>query len=454
MLRAAKKSRSVEARESRYSVGVDLLGKERSIIASVRRLPWRFLRSVEKRTVDRLSPKLQWFAKLYVYGKKRRLIAVSKYAEMGNFQKIVVAGAKVTEITEPQFVGFSPDIDPTPRRLIEPEVAILEYENSSVLAGTDFVFQGRYCIHSDLFVPRRDFPMVENFGEARIFPDSGVIVSGIFEPPARMEAAISLLGQCAGSYAHFMSEVLPKLLIIDERSEYDGIPVLVDAWIDPALVQILECFNLKRRKILRVVFRRPVLAKRLITVSPTSYTPPELRDIIEGRPKPKLAPDIHKFSTFALSLVRRAGRQVSPNPASWVGEKLYIRRSASMNGRVIVNDANIEACVQRAGFSVIDPVTLTIQEQIAAFRNAKVVIAPVGGSLVNTLFAEPGCKIICLSAFFKNAEYDYHAQMQKALGHEVRFVVGPQLPNQTVHIMHRNYRISMDDLMDAIRLMS
>jgi capsular polysaccharide biosynthesis protein len=417
----------------------------------------RLLRSIRKRTLDKMGSHTRWLANYHIYGKRFNLVRASDHAKSNVVQGIVVSLGRSTAIAAPSFIGYSPQIDLAPRALVEPKISILEYHDATVLAGTDFVLKGRACIHADLFDPARDYPMAEHFGELRIFPRRRQLVHSRLDPPVQMKEAISLLGQCAGSYAHFMTEVLPKLMIVDKQPEYDGFPILLDAWINPSFFKIIERFNFTRRKIFLVAMRQPVRAERLITVSPTAYTPPELRDIMAGLPKPRLPPNTHQFSTHAISLVRAAAYKVSAQPATWIGEKVYLRRPiGAMNMRGIVNDANIEALALRSGFDLVDPGTLSIQEQIATFRKAKVVISPIGGSLVNLMFAEPGSKIICFSAYFKDAEYDYHSQMMKALGHDIQFVVGPHLSNQSQnhHILHRDYRISMDDAAQAIEIMT
>lgn len=456
-LLSSSKEISLIDEQSPESLVLEKWPKDRTVRSSLRRLPNRLLRSLRKRTFDKYAPKARWLLKHYLYGPNLNLVNFSTFASKSAAVKsIPIFPASEIQSGDPKFIGYHPKIDPFERKVISPAVAIIEYRDAMAISGTDFVIKGKTCIHPDLFVPKRDYPMAEHFGEMRLFPDDGQMVHCSFEPPIEMEAAISIMGQCAGSYAHFMSEVLPKLAIVDQRSEYDGIPLLIDSWLDHTLVRIIERFNVKRRPILKVFIRRPVRAKRLITVTPTSYTPPELRDVINGLPKPKIEPSTHKFSADALRLVRDAAHKIVPEPANWIGEKLYLRRRPSWqgNGRGILNEGNIVDLAVRAGFDPIDPSSLTIEEQIAAFRKAKVVIAPIGATLVNLMFAEPGCKIICLSAFYKNAEYDYHAQMQKAFGHDIRFVVGPHLPNQFHHIMHRDFRIPMSDVAEAIKIMS
>ena len=57
-----------------------------------------------------------------------------------------------------------------------------------------------------------------------------------------------------------------------------------------------------------------------------------------------------------------------------------------LNGRHIINESDLIPQLQPLGFSVIDPGTLPLSEQIARFSRASIVVGPHGSGLTNTLF--------------------------------------------------------------------
>ena len=307
----------------------------RQHLASLARLPMRLSRSIRKRV-----PKALWRIRHYFRGETLSLISLSDFTKQHPGVKLFrVSDARKTPIRQPAFVAFAPKIDRSKRFLVEPQINVVEHRDATALAASDFILRDGYCIHPDQFVPERDVCMSERYGVTKLDLRKRQM-QHVFEVSLHMKAAISLLGQCAGNYAHFLTEVLPKLPVIDQIPAYKGLPILVD----------------------------------------------------------------DRIHHFAL----------------------------------------------RSGFDLLEPSSLTIQEQIDAFRDVEEVIAPIGAALANLVFTKPGCKVTCLSAYFDGGEYDYWSTLMAALGHELKFVVGPQIETPGGHPLHHDYRISMSDLAAAI----
>ncbi len=362
-----------------------------------------------------------------------------------------VSDARKTPIRQPAFVAFAPKIDRSKRFLVEPQINVVEHRDATALAASDFILRDGYCIHPDQFVPERDVCMSERYGVTKLDLRKRQM-QHVFESSLHMKAAISLLGQCAGNYAHFLTEVLPKLPVIDQIPAYKGLPILVDDRIHQNHIEAIKLFNTKGREIVRVQSGHPVRCERLISISPVACAPPEYRTFVEQNKMPVIPPDAYEFSTYALSLLREKARSTPEPKTNWIGKRVYIKRRALSygNDRNIINASNVEDFALRSGFDLLEPSSLTIQEQIDAFRDVEEVIAPIGAALANLVFTKPGCKVTCLSAYFDGGEYDYWSTLMAALGHELKFVVGPQIETPGGHPLHHDYRISMSDLAAAI----
>jgi capsular polysaccharide biosynthesis protein len=79
------------------------------------------------------------------------------------------------------------------------------------------------------------------------------------------------------------------------------------------------------------------------------------------------------------------------------GSKIYISRRggiAAKRNRHCINEEEVQKAVQMLGFEIVVPDTLTVEEQIAAFANAKFVIGPAGAGLFNCVFCRPLTKLI------------------------------------------------------------
>jgi hypothetical protein len=64
--------------------------------------------------------------------------------------------------------------------------------------------------------------------------------------------------------------------------------------------------------------------------------------------------------------------------------------------RPLANEADVEQVFAADGFEVIYPETLTFEEQLALFGQARIVAGPAGSALHNLLFCRPGTPLICL----------------------------------------------------------
>jgi capsular polysaccharide biosynthesis protein len=111
--------------------------------------------------------------------------------------------------------------------------------------------------------------------------------------------------------------------------------------------------------------------------------------------------------------------------------------------------AQICRIARRAGFDIIEPGSMAVAEQIAAFKAARVVIAPIGASMANLIFTPRGCKVICLSPVYEGANYFYWSNFMSALGHDITYVIGPQV-SKTGHLFHRDYEVNVDDFYTAL----
>lgn len=72
---------------------------------------------------------------------------------------------------------------------------------------------------------------------------------------------------------------------------------------------------------------------------------------------------------------------------------LYLRRGPNAR-RPLVKEDGLEQALRQRGFAVIDAGSLPLNECIAAFANARWVVAPHGAALANLVFAKPGTRVL------------------------------------------------------------
>ena len=103
----------------------------------------------------------------------------------------------------------------------------------------------------------------------------------------------------------------------------------------------------------------------------------------------------------------------SPNLASRVSDKIYLRRNSQ--SRIIEGSDDLESLMVKNGFDIISPERITIEEQIDIFRTAKIIVS-VGGSVwANLIFANPNLIAVSLVSV-ASAPNDVHVQLSNLLG--------------------------------------
>ena len=325
-----------------------------------------------------------------------------------------------------------------------PPLQITEIADATPIAASNFILLDRIAIRPDYYEAKRDVCMAELMGQLRVTPKRSTVSYSAGLSPVPMREAVSLLGQCAGNYAHFLTEVLPRLIIVDGLKEYQKIPLLVDNWMHENHFTLIRLFNKNYRRIIRVDIAQPARVKRLIDISPPAYAPPEYRAYLEYGRVEETPAGVYKFNPTALDLVRRSPlTRKLPRVAH--GERIFIARKSPAygNGRNLTNIAQMARCAERLGFKVIEPGSMTPREQIAVFRRARFVVAPIGAALANLVFTPRGCRVLCLSPVFEGANYYYFSNLMGALGHDLTYVVGKQTKVAGRHPFHHDYTIDM-----------
>jgi capsular polysaccharide biosynthesis protein len=73
--------------------------------------------------------------------------------------------------------------------------------------------------------------------------------------------------------------------------------------------------------------------------------------------------------------------------------RIYIDRRGAASRR-LVNEDDLVQALGRLGFAAVKLEALSVDEQIALFSNADIVVGPHGAGLCNIVFAKPGCRLV------------------------------------------------------------
>jgi capsular polysaccharide biosynthesis protein len=388
-----------------------------------------------------------------IKGRKYSLLPMAEFAAQHALDSIVIESRSSKAIAGPQFIGkypFKPIGDPI-IQLNMPRLEIYPLHNAAVIGGTNFICMDNRIVHPDEFLPERDVCPAELNGISKINLTTRTM-SLFSTQNATVKSAVSMVGSCTGNYAHWLTETLPKLLLVDSVQGWEDYPLLVDAWIHPNFVKSIELFNKNRREIIRIKRWETVKVESLIEVTPPAYIPPEYRHFLKT--KELSVPDAAEFpfSAPALDMLRNAAHAATGGVDLAAPQKIYLFRSPEScgNNRHVTNIDEIERIIKKYGYTMLDPAKLSFEDQIRVFSNARKIVSPLGAALANTIFTPSGCSVLGLSPWYQNANYYYFSNFMGALGHTMSYALGQQV-DQWGHMVHKNYDIDLAAFKTAMK---
>lgn len=359
-----------------------------------------------------------------------------------------VSGVHEQAFPAPVFHGRQPN-DPESDWAVKtwPPIRVVRHRNVCVLGWSNFLLHKQVAVHPDLYVPNRDRSPVElhalgrmNKGFTKVRIQQGLLIG-------RLPKAINLCDQTPYNYAHWMTEILPKLALLGTNQELRDWPILVDGGLNENQFESLQAVWPWPAEFIKLPSHELVRVDELLNVTPTSYCPHEFRDFHEAQREGFQ----FFFSGEALNHLRDCLRARYQRYASGRPRRLYLKRTPlwTYNNRNIANIDAIEDLLDARGLEMLNVTGMTIEQQAKLFMNAVTIVAPTGAALANMIFAPPGCRIVVLAAAYDGATYDYFHHLAHLLGHELSFVVGPQEDEDGYH-MNRDFRIDPADMRLAL----
>ena len=374
-------------------------------------------------------------------------------AKLGEFAKR--SGISIHRLADAAFVetpapGVFPACDQgclaSPHDRYEfPEIFVATINNAVVYGGTNLVLAGGEVVCHDLYDFARDYTSEELHGRTRIDPKSTRIRWLLHdEAPEPIPAAAAFVDACALNYAHWMTEVLPRIVLFCAEERFHGVPIVVNDGLHRNIMESLVLVAGADREIITLPIGRALAVSQLYLTSAAGYVP------FERRTK-RLSGHSHgMFSPAAFEMLRsRLNAMAQKTVAEAWPEKIFLRRNSGT--RKVVNTDEIERLMVGRGYVIVEPEKLTFLQQVQLFENAKAIVAPTGAALCNAIFCKPGTHVGIFMAKHKNMIYRYWSNMLAPMQVKVSHVLGDIVQNRGLGI-HGDFAIDagcVNDLLDS-----
>ncbi|MEZ0148690.1 MAG: DUF563 domain-containing protein [Candidatus Reddybacter sp.] len=378
--------------------------------------------------------------------KSQKILSLGEFCHLNKITKgLLVVPA---EVKTPK-----PDVYPkTAERLLVsphkdytyPGIFVVILKNAVVVGATNLVAASGKVIHHDLFRIDEDYTSEElharvhiNTRRSRILWDRGLAEL------QTVDKAVVFTDACAFNYAHWITEILPRIALFCGDPQYDDVPLIIDAFLHENIMDSLYQIVGDRRKVFILDADRMLDVKNLYTVSVTGYVPFQPRkEGVKIHSHGLFSPD-----AFECMKARFFLRNEEVSKESWP-ERVFLKRNSEI--RCLVNANEIEAYLSSQGFAIVEPEKLSFTQQVSLFKNAKTIIGSSGAALANIVFANENANIFILMGGYKNTSFWYWQNIACASGSYINYVVG-KCVNSDYSGIHSDFIIEMDDLKDAIK---
>jgi capsular polysaccharide biosynthesis protein len=207
---------------------------------------------------------------------------------------------------------------------------------------------------------------------------------------------LNLMGGISNNYAHWLSEILPRLFFVLQNDKLNDINILVNEKTHKNLISTIVKLVNHLHKVNIIYVDNGILlnVENLCNVSNIGYCQFEPRDA--GSP-PYLYLNPNLIRRMALEL----GRGIEPKNY----KKLYLERTS--NFRTIINHHEVKLLLEKYGYTTLNTDDLSFDEQVSFFKGAEFIIGPTGAAFANCIFCNDGVNINILTTKNKNHFLDY-----------------------------------------------
>jgi capsular polysaccharide biosynthesis protein len=326
-----------------------------------------------------------------------------------------------------------------------PEIYVSTLLHAELRGGSNLVLTNSSAVHHDLYDFVRDYTSEELHLRSHVDPSRNRVRLLIDDPnPEFIPEAAVFLDACSKNYAHWLTEVLPRLAMFCREKKFEQIPVVVDHDLHKNIMESLVLVAGSSREILTVPIGCKLKVGKLLVTSVAGYVPFERR-IGSG----KKGHSHGVFSPIAFESIRKIAVDARLTESSQdLPKKLYLRRNSGI--RLIKNIEKLESLLMTQGFVIVEPEKLDFFQQVRLFSNASVVVASSGAALANMIFMPKGAKLIVLISEHPETSYGYWQNMACASGCEVVYVIGKREASGEGSI-HADFEIDLRDVRACLK---
>lgn len=248
----------------------------------------------------------------------------------------------------------------------------------------------------------------------------------------KLTCAIFLLTpEAKGNYYHWMTDLLPRLLLIRKISlpDFDHRSLIIHHPAAPYEADTFSLLNIPARQVVRLKPFETAQADDLVVADYHNNAK-------AFSPWKRALLDEFKQSVVASSLMDQPT------------EKIYLYRGKQRK-RCLIGEDRLVGVLKKQGFRVVDPQRLSLTEQISLAANARVVVGLHGAALANTIFCHEGTLVVELRSTINPPDHYAHIAQTYNLRFETVSIM-PERSQRSRHLANKQNLVISDQSIDSL----
>jgi capsular polysaccharide biosynthesis protein len=262
--------------------------------------------------------------------------------------------------------------------------------------------------------------------------------------PTQHESGIMLFGSGTFNWYHWLIETLPIAFLARRLpSEYEDYPLVIPEGI-AGIATFRDSLELFRggRDVIELGpgshrFRRLLVIDDPVT-EPMNLREGHWPDLPDYAYHPRILLEF-RDAVFAELGVRADSQQ----------DRIFLARG---HGRRTYNQDELLAIAEGFGFRAVYPERLSFREQVETLAGASMVVGPSGAAFANTLFCQPGTRLLSW-VIPQYRGFCSYANIARMVGSELRylFVTPDRQINSSFDAFMAGYNVNPDDFEAALK---
>lgn len=322
-----------------------------------------------------------------------------------------------------------------------PPVYVAELGDALIYGGTNLVFAQDAVICHDLYDFERDYTGEELHGRHVI--DAKKMRMRLLRhdaTPVKLAVAAAFVDACASNYAHWLTEVLPRIAVFCSVDQYANVPIIVDDGLHHNIMESLALVVGSDREVIALPAGRAISVGVLYHTSVTGYVPFDRRDASQAGHSHGL------FCPLAFDVMKKCvlpyANKIQKHDFP---KKVYLKRTSWY--RRVINEAALAKFLFDRGYVAVIPENLSFLQQVALFENSERIVSETGAAVVNMIFGKSGGRICILISKHKNMAYWYWINILSSTGIVPDYVLGGIVGDPPKGV-HSDFNIDLKKLIE------